>query len=92
MNILTKEQLLATPTKRLLAILKVARAIRSDIANHAGYRCCEICHEYVGEDWEKDVGIPLKPWKDYCNLIKEILKDRPHVERKRMGTASRSLC
>jgi len=70
-------------TKRLLSVLKKARAHRSSIANYHGPRCCEVCHEYIGDDWENDVGKFLRIYDDYMDKLKTILKDREHIERKK---------
>jgi len=50
--------------------------------HNAGDRCCEICHEYLGDDFENDVLKPAKPYKEYVSLLKDILKDRENIDRK----------
>lgn len=79
--ILSKGELDGKSTKHLLHILKCATAKISSIYHYAGPRCCEICHEYIGDSWENDVGKPMAPFKEYKLLIKSILKDREHIER-----------
>jgi hypothetical protein len=89
-NFLSEEMLRSLPTKRLLAVYNKARAVCSSIAYHTGPRCCEFCHEYIGSDWERDVGQYLRPWEKYKELIKEILKLHPHVERGRVKKSGRT--
>jgi len=69
------------PTKRLISVLHKARAHRSSIANYHGPRCCEFCHEYIGDDWENDVGKFLVIYDSYIEKLKTILATRPHIER-----------
>lgn len=78
---LSRSELEKKSTKHLLHILKTCTAKISSISHYAGLRCCEICHEYIGDDWENDVGKPMKPFKQYKSLIKNILKDREHIRR-----------
>lgn len=69
------------PTKRLLAVLNKARAIKTSIRRSYGPRCCEMCCEYIGDDWENDVGKFLKIYDSYIEKLKTILATRPNVER-----------
>jgi len=78
----TDEELRGLATNRLLAILQQTRAIISGIYTYAGRRCCEVCHEYIGDDWEKDVKEPARPWEEYRDRIKEVLAERGHEPRK----------
>lgn len=83
MKFLSKTQLEALTTRRLLKLYGVIRAKVSGILYYSGPRCCEICHEYIGDDWQKDVGDVAAPWEEYKALIKDILSTREHVKRKR---------
>lgn len=80
--ILTQEQLEKLSTKRLLSVLRMATAWKSSILYYYGRRCCELCHEYIGDDWERDVGRFYEPVKRYHEQIKVILATREHVERR----------
>ena len=82
LNILSKKQLESLNTKRLLMVLKSARAVESGILYHHGPRCCEICHEYIGDDYENDVLRVARPITEYKNLIKEVLSKREHCKSK----------
>ncbi len=85
MTFLTEEHLNKLPTRRLLQIHHAARATESCIWNHAGWRCCEICKEFVGteEEWQEEVVKPAKEWEAYKKTIKAILATRPHVSTKK---------
>lgn len=74
---LTDEQLNKLSTQRLFTLFKSVRAIISCIFNYAGRRCCEICHEYIGDDWENDVVKEAEPYEKYQDRIKAILDKRP---------------
>lgn len=76
---LTDAQLNKLITNRLLSLLHKIRAIESAIGHYDGPRCCEICHEYIGNDWENDVGIHLQPLNEYIERIKKVLATREHV-------------
>lgn len=80
---LNQEELQPLATNRLLALLRKVRAQHSAIAHYAGPRCCEICHEYIGDDWEKDVAPLLAPYKKYVDDIKAVLATREHVDKRR---------
>jgi hypothetical protein len=81
MTILPREQLEKRNTRNLLHILKTVNAQISCIENYAGPRCCEVCHEFLGEeeDWQRDVVGPRAPYLEYKKLLKEILATREHV-------------
>lgn len=80
MKTLTDAELNKLSTHRLINILRIVQKHYSNIAHHYGRRCCEMCHEYVGDDWEKDVGQYLKPSKEYMNRIKAVLETRSHCD------------
>jgi hypothetical protein len=80
-SILSVERLRTLPTHRLLAVLRSVRAVLSSIYHYRGSRCCELCHEYIGDDWERDVKAPARPLEAYQSQIKEILSTRPHLHR-----------
>ena len=81
--ILKDAQLEKLPTKRLLGVLKSARAVRSCVYHYAGDRCCEICHEYMGSDeqWDKEVKPLLIPLDVYVDKIKSILNTRENIPK-----------
>lgn len=79
LRILSDKELGRLSTQRLLGVLKAVRAVESDILSHAGRRCCEFCHEYIGNDYENDVLKPAKPYTDYKNKVKILLASRPHI-------------
>lgn len=74
---LTDEQLQAMPTDKLFHHFKMARAAESFILNWAGRRCCEICMEYIGNDWENEVAKPARVFSIYMKRVKAILDKRP---------------
>ena len=82
LRMLTEIQLNKLNTRRLLGVLKSARAVeQSEIQRWESQGwCCEVCKEYVGGDWETEVGIRVKPFTDYKNLVKSILSTREHVK------------
>jgi len=82
-NFLTEDKLQKLPTKRLISLLNMARAKESSIKHYSGPRCCEVCHDFVGseEEWQEVLN-ESRPFSDYIKKIKNILKTRPHVERK----------
>ena len=68
--ILSKDKLEKLSLERILALMKSVRAVRSAVGRTLGHRCCEICHEYVGDDWQKDVGQYLDMHDAYFELLK----------------------
>lgn len=82
MKFLNKEKLNQLNTTRLLAHLKVVNIRISNIANYCGTRCCKVCNDYIGSNWEQEVGIYLKPVEEYKILVKNILNTRKHIIRK----------
>jgi len=83
MKFFSKEELESLGTKRLLTHLKFVNIELSIIYNNYGHRCCEICHEYIGNDWEKDVGQYARPVEEYRKLVKSVLAGREHIETKK---------
>jgi len=83
---LTDEQLKELSTEKLFHHFKMVRASESFVLNHYGHRCCEICHEYIGNDWENDVAVHARPYGEYKSRVKRELDSRPdqysHRERK----------
>jgi hypothetical protein len=75
------EKLNELNTQRLLQVFNKARAYHSNICNYWGDRCCEICHEYIGCDWENDVGKYARVLQNYKTEIKKILNGRENVEK-----------
>ena len=76
MRFATPEVLKKMNKKRLVSYLDRVRAERSRIFHYYGPRCCEICNEYIGSDWENDVGKHLIPYDceilDIKNRLKQI--------------------
>lgn len=90
-NILSFDQLKKMPTHRLLGHLKSVNAVISSIHNYAGPRCCEICHDYIGDDWENDVKIPVRKYVDYKTVVKSVLATRENIKTtKRLPTFRRT--
>lgn len=91
LNMLSLDLLNKMPTRRLLKHLKSVTAVISSIHNYAGPRCCEVCHDYVGFDWENDVKIPVRKFVDYKTVVKSVLATREHLKTtKRLPTFFRS--
>jgi hypothetical protein len=78
-RMLSVKELEKLNTKRLLNVLKIARALESNVLNHVGARCCEICNEYIGGDWENDVKKPAEQLTNYKHRIKTILATRENI-------------
>jgi len=84
MQMLTVEQLNKLTTKRLLGVLKVARAVEQ--ANiellKSEHWCCEICKIWMGskESFQEKVVNPTAHLTAYKNRIKKILAEREHIE------------
>ena len=78
-RLLTEEQLLKLPIHNLLRLMKKVRAYRSYIVHYFGHRCCNHCHQYVGSDWDEDVGKYLIVHDDYLRLIKKVSKQLPSI-------------
>lgn len=76
-DFLSQSNLKNLPTKNLLRHYRSVRATHSFILSYYGQRCCEWCHEYVGFDWEEDVGQYAKPVKEYRDAVKKELDSRP---------------
>ena len=75
---LEDKQLQSLPTKRLLSILKSARAVKCSIIKRHICECCDSFIDSTKEAYEKDVA----PFKKYYEKIKEILSKREHIQRK----------
>ena len=73
MKFLSKEKLKKLNIPRLKNVLKLANKEKNCIFRNAGPRCCEICNEYIGDNWEKDVVIPAKPYTNYCQLVLSVI-------------------
>lgn len=78
---LSESQLVKLSTKRLLGVLAKTRAFEGIISRTYGDRCCDYCREYIGGNWDHDVGYFLKPIQSYKGLVKQILSTREHVKR-----------
>lgn len=82
---LSREELLAMPQKPLFFHYRAVRAFASYILHYYGRRCCEVCREYIGNDWEKDVGTFLTPVEEYQKLVLCILQTYPYVNFNKRG-------
>lgn len=82
MKFLNISELEALSTKRLLVYLRLINIKLSSINTYYGPRCCEVCNEYVGTNWEEDVGRYLRPFEEYKDLVKSVLSNREHIDRK----------
>ncbi len=84
MRMLTVEQLNKLNTRRLLGVLKVARAVEQ--AERRAYMmqgvCCEMCMEWILGDtaFQEKVVKPTAHLTAYKNRIKKILAEREHIE------------
>lgn len=76
----TDEELDQMSHGRLYRHFTAARTEASRVMNYYGIRCCEICKEYVGYDWERDVGQHLRIAEDYRDRVKAALQRRPYQD------------
>jgi len=83
-RILTNDQLQKLPFHNLIRLFRKVTAVKSKISRSLGQRCCNICNEYVGSDWESDVGIHLKEHDEYLSRIKVVLQRLPHVAENKL--------
>ena len=81
-TVLTREQAMKLTLSRLKALMSSVRAVISNIALTSGPRCCTICNEYIGPDWERDVGVLLRPHEAYFDMLKDVSKSFPHEPKK----------
>jgi hypothetical protein len=83
----TDDELKRMSTGRLYRMFQHFRAIANPC--NWGPRCCEICHEYIGSDYEKDVIIPSRPYAEYAERLKVELRTRPdqftHRQKKQVN-------
>ena len=81
---LAVEQLNKLTTKRLLGVLKVARAVETSERRLYKMRgvCCEMCMEWIlgKEAFQEKVVKPTAHLTEYKNQIKKILAEREHIE------------
>lgn len=85
------EELQKMNDKQLYYHFRETRAKVSYIFNYYGRRCCELCHEYIGDDWENDVAQYLRPADEYFKKVKSIMsareydasKDKPTKKKRR---------
>jgi hypothetical protein len=78
----TDDQLNSMYTKQLIHLRNGIRGKRSTHANYAGHRCCEICHEYIGDDWATEIQPRLDELDLYLTRIKKVLSTREHIPGK----------
>ncbi len=86
---LTTEQMEKLSYIRLRTYFYSIRGKCSYIEHYYGRRCCEICHEYIGNDWENDVRQWMIPYEEHIKLIKPILY-RKRLEYERVKSKSGS--
>lgn len=86
----TNEQLKAMPHESLWYLFRLVRSQLSRIYHYAGRRCCEECHDYIGDDWENDVGKPAMPVKAYFERVKAELQSRPYMSFTKKAKSERS--
>jgi len=84
LKMLSQSQLEKLNTKRLLGVLKVARAVEQaeQLRLRMPHVCCEICMEWMlgPEEWEEMIVKPTAHLTGYKNRIKKILATRENVE------------
>lgn len=72
----TEEDFRSRPSKNLSRYLRMARDYAYYIHSCYGPRCCEECHEYIGDDFENDVMVYWRPVQEKIHLIAKILTER----------------
>jgi hypothetical protein len=88
-TIYSKCELEEFTTRKLLMELNHVRVYRSSFTNYAGPRCCEVCHEYVGSNWDVEIQPTLDEYDAYINIIKHVLSTREHIPNKQEAKAIR---
>lgn len=68
---------------RLQNVLKKACAAEKRVYLFAGRRCCELCCEYIGDDWENDVEKVAAPFTSYKKLVISVLEGKQSQIRTR---------
>jgi hypothetical protein len=86
---LSDEKLQALHTKQLINLKNGMKALHTQHAMYTGHRCCEICNEYVGPDWDAEVKPRLDELKAYMTRIKAVLATREHIPNKQEAKAIR---
>lgn len=78
---LTQEQLNKLSTQRLINVLRLVR-VKERIASKS--LVCDCCGEYLGNKFQDEYAKALLPIDvDYSDRIKDILKTREHMNRKK---------
>lgn len=84
LKMLSQSQLEKLNTKRLLGVLKSARAVESAERQRRmmPHVCCEVCMEWMlgPEEWDELIVKPTAHLTGYKNRIKKILATRENVE------------
>lgn len=75
----TDEQLKQMPDEALHNLYRYVKKELIRIKNTNGPRCCNLCHRYIGDNWEKDVGQFTRPVRAYLNRIIDVINSRPLV-------------
>lgn len=82
MKYLKNEELIKLATHRLLVHYRMVRHNLKMIYIWYGRRCCEICCEYIGDDWENDVLVYARPLEKYKEKVKAELNTRENIPEK----------
>ena len=84
LRFLTYSELESLNTKRLLGVLKSARAVEHDaiLRKHLSGCCCEVCKEWIldPEEYDRIVMQPTAHLTAYKNRIKSVLATREHIQ------------
>ncbi len=80
----SRDQLDHMSFERLMRHRKVLRAVIGQMSRTLGHRCCELCNEYVGDDWENDVGQYVEPYQRHLDEVKDVLRGKPHRDSPKM--------
>ena len=84
LKLLSQSQLEKLNTKRLLGVLKSARAVESaeQLRLQMPHVCCEECMAWMlgPEEWEEMIVKPTAHLTAYKNSIKKLLATRENVE------------
>ena len=89
--ILSDAMLESRSTPNLRYILRKAQFKTKQYLSGLGPRCCGACNEYIGDDWEGDVGVHIAPFRDYLARIKAILDSRAQNESGARSTSHERL-
>jgi len=80
---LDNEKLKKLATHRLLVHYRIVRHNLKMIYIWYGRRCCGMCCEYIGDDWENDVLVYARPLEKYKKKVKAELDTRENIPEKK---------